>query len=77
MAQWPTWDEAKCKDDVVEIVVQINGKIRARLNIAADAEAADAIAQAKQQPAVQEAIDGKTVVKELYVKGKLVNIVVK
>ncbi len=77
LAQWPTWDEAKCKDDVIEIVVQINGKIRARLNIAADAEAADAIALAKEQPAVAEAIDGKNIVKELYVKGKLVNIVVK
>ena len=76
-AQWPTYDETKCRDSVVEIAVQVNGKIRARINVDADIEAADAIATAKQAPAVKAEIDGKPIVKELYVKGKLVNIVVK
>ncbi len=76
-AKWPEYDEAKCVDANVEIVVQINGKIRARLNVAADISAADAIALAKEQDAVKAEIASKTVVKELYVPKKLVNIVVK
>ena len=75
--EWPSFDEAKCQDATVEIVVQINGKIRLKLQVAADISAADAIALAKSQPGVAEAIEGKTVVKELYVPKKLVNIVVK
>ncbi len=75
--QWPTFDEAKCVDATVEIVVQINGKIRARLNVAADISAPDAIALAKSEEAIISEISGKTVVKELYVPKKLVNIVVK
>ncbi|MBQ6019328.1 MAG: leucine--tRNA ligase, partial [Clostridia bacterium] len=76
-AKWPEYDEAKCKESVVEIAVQVNGKIRARINVDAEIEAADAIAAAKAEPAVANEIAGKPVVKELYVKGKLVNIVVK
>ena len=75
--EWPKFDEAKCVDATVEIVVQINGKIRARLNVAADITAADAIALAKAENAVSNEISGKTIVKELYVPKKLVNIVVK
>jgi leucyl-tRNA synthetase len=75
--KWPEYDEAKCVDATVEIVVQINGKIRARLNVAADISAADAIALAKEQDAVKAEISAKTVIKELYVPKKLVNIVVK
>ncbi|MBR4116487.1 MAG: leucine--tRNA ligase [Clostridia bacterium] len=75
--KWPEYDEAKCVDATVEIVVQINGKIRARLNVAADISASDAIALAKEQEAVKAEISAKTVIKELYVPKKLVNIVVK
>ena len=75
--KWPEYDEAKCVDATVEIVVQINGKIRARLNIAADISAEDAIALAKEQEAVAAEIAGKNIIKELYVPKKLVNIVVK
>ncbi|MBQ0084180.1 MAG: leucine--tRNA ligase [Clostridiales bacterium] len=75
--QWPKFDEAKCKDASVEIVVQINGKIRARLNVPADIASADAIALAKEDSAIAAEIAGKTVIKELYVPKKLVNIVVK
>ncbi len=74
---WPEFDEAKCVDATVEIAVQVNGKIKARINVATDISNEDAIAAAKDVDAVKEIIDGKQVVKELYVKGKLVNIVVK
>ena len=74
---WPTYDEAKTADDTVEIVVQINGKVRAKLNIAIGTQAPEAIAMAKADEAVAAAIDGKTVIKEIYVPNKLVNIVVK
>ena len=74
---WPEYDEAKCVDATVEIAVQVNGKIKARINVATDISNEDAIAAAKEADAVKEIIDGKQVVKELYVKGKLVNIVVK
>ncbi len=74
---WPTYDEAKCIDETIEIVVQINGKIRAKLNVAADIEQADAIAAAKADEKVQAELDGKNIIKEIYVKGKLVNIVAK
>ena len=74
---WPEYDEAKCVDATVEIAVQVNGKIKARINVATDISNEDAIAAAKEVDSVKELIDGKQVVKELYVKGKLVNIVVK
>ncbi len=74
---WPQFDPAKCRDDAVEIAVQVNGKIKARLTVPADVSAADAIARSKADEKVAEAIAGKTLVKELYVKGRLVNLVVK
>ena len=76
-AKWPTYDAAKCVDATVEIVVQICGKIRAKLNVPAEISAEDAIALAKEEERVAAEIAGKTIVKELYVKGKLVNIVAK
>ena len=76
-AEWPSYDEAKCADSTVQIAVQVNGKIKARIDIPADISADDAIAQAKQNDAVVSAIGGGTVIKELYVPKKLVNIVVK
>lgn len=74
---WVDFDEAKCIDDEIEIVAQINGKVRAKLMIPAEIESAEAIKLAKKDPAIAAAIEGKNVVKELYVKGRLVNIVVK
>ena len=74
---WPKYDESKCKDDVIEIVVQVNGKVRTRLYVAADIQKDDAIALAKAEDRIAAEINGKTVVKEIYVPGKLVNIVVK
>ena len=75
--EWPTYDEAKCIDETIEIVVQINGKIRAKLNVPADIEQADAIALAKADEKVAAELQDKNIIKEIYVKGKLVNIVAK
>ncbi|MBO5321072.1 MAG: leucine--tRNA ligase [Clostridia bacterium] len=75
--KWPTFDEAKCVDANVEIVVQINGKIKARLNVPADISAPDALALAKGTDSIKAEIEGKNIIKELYVPKKLVNIVVK
>ena len=74
---WPKYDESKCKDDVIEIVVQVNGKVRTRLSVEADIQKDDAIALAKAEDRIAAEINGKNVVKEIYVPGKLVNIVVK
>ena len=76
-AQWPAYDEAKCVDDTIEIAVQINGKVKAKLNVEASADQAAVLEQAKADLKVAAAIAGMKVVKELYVKGRLVNIVVK
>ena len=75
--KWVEWDESKCVDETIEIVAQINGKVKARFNVPADIEQADVIELVKKDEKVASLIEGKTVVKELYVKGKLVNIVVK
>ena len=74
---WPEYDEAKCIDDTVEIAVQINGKIRAKIEIAADASNDEAIAAAKADEKVAQELAGKNIIKEIYVKGRLVNIVAK
>ncbi len=74
---WPTYDEAKTIDDEVEVVVQVNGKVRARLMLPKDAEQADVRDQVFADESVAANVEGKTVVKEIYVKGKIYNIVVK
>ncbi len=74
---WPQYDEAKCKEDTIEIVVQIKGKVRARLTVPAAISKEDALAQAKADPKVAAEIAGKDLVKEIYVPGKLVNLVTK
>ena len=74
---WPLFDESKCKEEEIEIVVQVNGKIKAKLMIPADAEQSEAISLAKADENVKKAVDGMNIIKEIYVKGRLVNIVVK
>ncbi len=74
---WPEVDESKCKDDVIEIIVQLNGKLRDKLKIAADASKDDMLKAAYGLEKVASGIEGKTVVKEIVVLGRLVNIVVK
>ncbi len=75
--KWPEYDESKTIDNTIEIAVQVNGKIKCKLNVPSDIEQADVIATAKADDKVKEAIAGKNIVKEIYVKGRLVNIVAK
>jgi len=75
--KWPAFDEEKCKEDNVEIVAQINGKVKARFVVPAEISADEAITLAKEEEKIAEAIAGRIIVKEFYVKGKLVNLVLK
>lgn len=75
--EWVTYDEALCKDDTIEIVCQINGKVKSKLTIPTDAAKDDVIALAKADEAIVKATEGKNIVKEIYVTNKLVNLVVK
>ena len=76
-AEWPEYDESKCVDESVEIVVQVNGKIKAKLNIPVDAEKDAVLDLAKNDENVKKAIDGMKIIKEIVVPKKLVNLVVK
>lgn len=76
-ASWPAYDPEKCVDSTIEIAVQVNGKLRGKLMVAADISAEDAIAAAKTDEKVQSFLNDKNIVKEIYVPGKLVNIVAK
>ena len=75
--EWCSYDEAKCVDSTVEIAIQVNGKVRSRIDVAVDISNEDAIAAAKADEKIASEIEGKTIIKEIYVKGKLVNIVAK
>ena len=74
---WVTYDEALCKDETIEIVVQVNGKLKAKLNIVPDSDKDSVIAAAMADEKVKESVDGKNIVKQIYVPNKLVNIVAK
>ena len=76
-AKWPEYDPAKCVDAMVEIAVQVSGKIKARLTIPSDSSEEEVKALAMENDGVKAALEGKTVLKEIYVKGKLYNIVAK
>ena len=76
-AEWPKYDESKCVDESVEIVVQVNGKIKAKLNIPVDADKDAVLDLAKNDENVKKAIDGMKIIKEIVVPKKLVNLVVK
>ena len=77
VAEWPAWDEAKTVDATVEIAVQICGKLKGTIRIAADAGKDDALAAAHADERIAAQLEGKTIVKEIYVPGKIVNIVAK
>ncbi len=77
LAAWPTYDPAKTVDAMIELAVQINGKVRSVISVAADADRDTALAAAKADARIAELLDGKTVVKEIVVPGKIVNIVVR
>lgn len=77
LASWPEYDEAKTVDDSIEIGVQVNGKLRATVTIPTNCEKEEALALAKADEKVQAALDGKNLVKEIYVPNKIVNLVAK
>ena len=74
---WPVWDEAMIREDTIQIPVQVNGKVRATVDIGEDEEQASVLEKAHAMKNIQVTIAGKTIVKEIYVKGRIVNIVVK
>ena len=76
-APWPVWEESALKEDTVQIPVQVNGKVRATVEVGVDEEQASVLEKAHAMKNVQTWMEGKTVVKEIYVKGRIVNIVVK
>jgi len=76
-AIWPVWDEAKTIDNVVEIAVQINGKVKGQMVIAVDATADQLKEQFRNDTRLVDLLEGKTIVKEIYVPGRIYNIVVK
>ena len=77
LAPWPQYDEAKTKDDTIEIAIQVCGKLRGTVMVAATATREEMIEAAKADEKIKPFIDSKTIIKEIAVPGKLVNIVVK
>lgn len=74
---WPKYDEALCVEDSVEIVVQVNGRIKTKMSIAVDSDKEKVLEMALSDPKVKDAVEGKNVAKQIYVPNKLVNFVVK
>lgn len=74
---WPQYEEEKCREKMVELAVQINGKVRSRIVVNAEAAASEVLEMAKADEAAARHLEGKNIVKELYVPGRLVNFVVK
>ena len=75
--EWPKFDASALQEDHVEIAVQVMGKLRGTIEIAADADRADVLAAAKAQTNVARHLEGKSIIKEIYVPGKLVNLAAK
>ena len=76
-AKWPEYDESKMVEDTIEIGVQVNGKVKGTVMLAVEEDNDAAIEKAKQVESVARAVEGKTIVKAIYVKGRIVNLVVK
>lgn len=77
LASWPEWDEKKCEDKTVEIAIQVLGKLKGTVTVAVDADKDSVLELVKNDERIKPLLDGKTIVKEIYVPGKIVNIVVK
>jgi leucyl-tRNA synthetase len=75
--KWPQWDEEKTVDDVIEVPIQVNGKVRGKVTVSAQASKEEIKAKALEDEVISKNIEGKTIVKEIYVPGKIFNIVVK
>jgi len=74
---WPAYDEAMIAEETIELAVQINGKVRGRISVPAEADEASVLEAALAEPKVAAALEGKTIVKKIVVPGRLVNVVVK
>ena len=74
---WPTYDESKTVDDVVEVAVQINGKLKGVISVASDATEEQMLQAAEAEDKVAAAIQGMQIVKRIVIKGKIINLVVK
>jgi len=74
---WPKWDESRTVEDVIEIAVQINGKVRGKMSVSSDATQEDVKAKLAEDEKLNILIEGKSIVKEIYVQGRIYNIVVK
>ena len=72
---WPTFDEEKTKEDVINLPIQINGKLRANIDIAVNSD--EETVKTAVHEAIKDKLDGKTIVKEIYVKNRIYNVVVK
>ncbi|MBQ1334317.1 MAG: leucine--tRNA ligase, partial [Clostridia bacterium] len=75
--KWPEFDEKKTVDESIEIAVQVNGKLRGTIKLPMDSSQEEALALAYENESVKTAVEGKKIVKEIYVKNKIVNIVAK
>ena len=76
-ASWPIYDESKLEYDSIELPVQVNGKVRATIKIAKDANQEEAVTSAENDQNIQKNIDGKEIFKVIYVPGKILNLLVK
>lgn len=76
-ASWPTWDDEKTVDDIIELPVQINGKVRGKIIISKDADLSEAKQKANEDENISKYLEGKMILKEIYVAGKIFNLVVK
>ena len=74
---WPGYDESLIKEDTVEVPVQVNGKVRGRVSVAADADEAGLEAAARADDKIAQQLEGKTIVKKIIVPGRMINFVVK
>ncbi|NMB30897.1 MAG: leucine--tRNA ligase [Clostridiales bacterium] len=74
---WPEFDESKCIENTIEIAIQVNGRVRSRINVSADIDKDSALELAKNDEKIANEIAGKSIIKEIYVPGKLINIVAK
>ncbi|HHV39358.1 MAG TPA: leucine--tRNA ligase [Tepidimicrobium sp.] len=75
--RWPAYDEDKIKEDVIEMPVQVNGRVRGTINIGIDADQEEANRLARENRAIQKHLEGKQIIKEIFIPGKIYNLVVK
>ena len=74
---FPTFDPDLAREDLITIAIQVNGKMRGKLEVSRDIDKSEFFTKAKSEPSVAKFIDGKSIVKEIFVPGKICNFVVK